>query len=180
MMIRAAFPAAALLLALAACVSPPAETPVVAKPAPAAVEVVIEPPPAPEPVVTKTETEIIIESAVAALTTPEPELEPEPPVIEAAPESDIESDIETDIEPQIDDDPEQLMGLAGLAVVELLGDPGFLREDADAQVWQYRGHDCMLDIYLYRDGEGSPHLVTYYEFRGDGDERPCLRELLLN
>ncbi len=176
MMIRAAFPAAALLLALAACVSPPAETPpetpVVAKPAPAAVEVVIEPPPAPEPVVTETETEIIIESAVAALTTPEPEPEPEPPVIEAAPEPDIE--------PEIDDDPEQLMGLAGLALAELLGDPGFLREDADAQVWQYRGQDCMLDIYLYRDGEGSPHLVTYYEFRGESDERPCLRELLLN
>lgn len=188
MMIRAAFPAAALLLVLTACVSPPpetsieqpaetpAETPAVAKPVPAAVEVVIEPPAAPQPVVTETETEIVIETSVAALTTPEPEPEPEPPVIEAAPDSDIETDIET----EIDDDPEQLMGLAGLAVVELLGDPGFLREDADAQVWQYRGHDCMLDIYLYRDGEGAPHKVTYYEFRGDGDERPCLRELLLN
>ena len=82
-------------------------------------------------------------------------------------------------EPEIDDDPAQLMGLAGRALTELLCDPGFRREDADAQVWQYRGRDCVLDVYLYRDGEATPHRVTYYEFRGDGGGRPCLRDLLL-
>ena len=122
------------------------------------------------------ETLAIIENAIAALSPPEA-TEPETavpvaptakaPVTEPAPE------------PVIDDDPEQLMGLAGRALTELLGDPGFRREDADAQVWQYRGRDCVLDVYLYRDGEATPHRVTYYEFRGDGGGRPCLRDLLL-
>ena len=165
-MARSPWQAAALLLALTACGAPPAqspdEMPVVAEPA--AVEVVIEQPAAPQPVVTEAESEIVIESAIAALTPPEA-LAPATP--EPAPE------------PEIDDDPEQLMGLVGDALADLLGEPGFRREDADAQVWQYRGLDCLLDVYLYRDGEEMPHRVTYYEFRGDGGGRPCLRNLLL-
>ncbi len=170
MLARSPWQAAALLLALTACAAPaaqrPAETPVVAEPSPAAVEVVIEQPPAPPPVVIETESEIVIESTVAALPPPEPEA---PATPEPAPQP----------QPDIDDDPEQLMGLAGGALAALLGEPGFRREDADAQVWQYRGSDCLLDVYLYRDGEEMPHRVTYYEFRGDGGGRPCLRALLL-
>ncbi|MCH9021050.1 MAG: hypothetical protein IIA73_11890, partial [Proteobacteria bacterium] len=30
-----------------------------------------------------------------------------------------------------------------------LGAPGFVREDADARVWQYRGAGCVLDAFLY-------------------------------
>ena len=173
-MTRSPWQAGALLL-LTACVTQTAQTPaempvVVAEPAPAVVEVVIAPPPAAEPVVMETETEIVIEeSAVAALpppqSVPEPALEPEPATPAPAPE--------------IDDDPAQLMGLVGADLADLLGEPGYRREDADAQVWQYRGIDCLLDVYLYRDGDGTPHRVTYYEFRGDNDDRPCLRDLLL-
>ena len=183
-MVRSPWPAGALLLALTACAAPAAETPIAAEPAAVEVvieqppapppvvietetEIVIEQPPAPPPVVIETETEIVIESAIAALTPPEPAA---PATPQPAPEP----------EPDIDDDPEQLMGLAGGALAALLGEPGFRREDADAQVWQYRGSDCLLDVYLYRDGEETPHRVTYYEFRGgDGGGRPCLRDLLL-
>ncbi len=165
-MARSPWQAGALLLALTACAAPPAqspdEMPVIAEPA--AVEVVIEQPAAPQPVVIEAESEIVIESAIAALTPPEA-LAPATP--EPAPE------------PEIDDDPEQLMGLVGDALADLLGEPGFRREDADAQVWQYHGLDCLLDVYLYRDGEDTPHYVTYYEFRGDGGGRPCFRALLL-
>ena len=188
-MIRTPAYAAALLLALSACVADPAKAPVVvaavveAAPEPAVIEqpepLVAEPLVAePEPLVAEplvaeppaeAETAAIIETAIAALTRPEPEPEPAivPAIAEAAPE------------PDIDDDPGRLMGLAGGALAALLGEPGFTRRDADAQIWQYRGNDCMLDIYLYRDGEGAPHRVTYYEFRGAGASRPCFRALLL-
>ena len=192
-MIRTPAYAGALLLALSACVADPAEAPVVvaavvaaapvepAAPEPPAIEqpepLVVEPlvaePLVAEPLVAEppveAETAAIIETAIAALTRPEPEPEPAivPAIAEAAPE------------PDIDDDPGRLMGLAGGALAALLGEPGFTRQDADAQIWQYRGNDCMLDIYLYRDGEGAPHRVTYYEFRGAGASRPCFRALLL-
>ena len=187
--------AGAMLLALSACAAPTAETPTETPAAPVEEAVVSEPEEAaaPQPIEVQPaapaavesaapeapldpETLAIIENAIAALSPPEA-AEPETaapvaptakaPVTEPAPE------------PVIDDDPEQLMGLAGGALKELLGDPGFRREDADAQVWQYRGVDCVLDVYLYRDGEATPHRVTYYEFRGDGGGRPCLRDLLL-
>ena len=193
---RPAWLAGAMLLALSACAAPTAETPTETPAAPVEEAAVSEPvetpaasqsiavqPAAPEAVEPPTpeaplepETPAIIENAIAALSPPEaaePETAapvaptPKAPVTEPAPE------------PEIDDDPEQLMGLAGGALTELLGDPGLRREDADAQVWQYRGVDCVLDVYLYRDGEATPHRVTYYEFRGDGGGRPCLRDLLL-
>lgn len=175
---RQAMTAVILLLALPACVTPfankpAAPAPVVAMAAPEAPAIAQPeaPRPAPPEPALDAETRAIIETAIAALAPaeqamPEPPV-PEPPVIEVAPE------------PDIDDDPGQLIGLAGPDLTELLGEPGFRREDADAQIWQYGGGDCALDIYLYRGGEAMPHRVTYYEFRGGGGGRPCLRALLL-
>lgn len=161
MTVRSPWPAGALLLALTACAAPPAETP--AAHDPVVVEAAPEEPAVPAAPETplERETVAITEPAIAALIPPQATL-PEAP----APE------------PDIDDDPRQLMGLAGGALTELLGPPGYQREDADAQVWQYRGQDCMLDVYLYRDGEHTPHRVTYYEFRGERANRSCFRALL--
>ena len=175
----------ALLLALNACVTPsaqkPTTEPTTEAPAASVTSVAAAPkePPAPEPAIDP-EIQAVIDVAIAILApakgalpeeTPEVAVtEPpqaEPPVIEAA------------LEPEIDDDPQQLMGLAGIELTELLGEPGFRREDADAQIWQYGGGECALDIYLYRGGEALPHRVTYYEFRGGAAGRPCLRSLLL-
>ena len=177
-MARSPWTAGALLLALTACAAPPAAEKAPAAPVPVVVEAAPEAPAvaeaqaavaaAPEPPL-EPQTEAIIEGAIAALG-PSAAIPPEPP----APEPPA-----AEPEPTIDDDPRQLVGLAGAALKELLGEPGYQREDADAQVWQYRGHDCMLDVYLYRDGEDTPHYVTYYEFRGGSGGRPCFRTLLL-
>ncbi len=181
-MVRSPWTAVALLLALTACAAPPAAEKTPAAPVPVVVEAAPEAPAvaeaqaavaaAPEPPL-EPQTEAIIESAIAALSPPKA-TPPEPPVPAPAPEPPA-----AEPELKIDDDPGQLMGLEGAALKELLGEPGYRREDADARVWQYRGHDCMLDVYLYRDGEESPHYVTYYEFRGDGGGRMCFRALLL-
>lgn len=168
----------ALLLALGACATPAAQKPsakpsteATVPPAPAAVvaaPAALEP--APEPAI-EPETQAIIETSIAILapakTADLEETAPMPPLVEAA------------LEPDIDDDPDQLMGLAGTELTALLGEPGFRREDADAQIWQYGGGKCALDIYLYRGGEALPHRVTYYEFRGGAAARPCLRDLLI-
>lgn len=180
---RQAMTAVILLLALPACVTPfankpAAPAPVVAMAAPEAPAIAQPeaPRPAPPEPALDAETRAIIETAIAALA-PAEQAMPEPPVIEPPV---IETMvIEVAPEPDIDDDPGQLIGLAGPDLTELLGEPGFRREDADAQIWQYGGGDCALDIYLYRGGEAMPHRVTYYEFRGGGGGRPCLRALLL-
>ncbi|MBM3598638.1 MAG: hypothetical protein FJX35_10525 [Alphaproteobacteria bacterium] len=52
-------------------------------------------------------------------------------------------------------DPKTLVGLTGKQVAELLGRPGFVRRDAPAEVWQYRGADCVLDIFLYAEPLGA-------------------------
>ncbi len=82
--------------------------------------------------------------------------------------------------PDIDDDPEQLLGLGPDALSDLLGRPELIRRESPAQVWQYRGADCVFDVILYQDAGGSS--VTYVEARdGDGDRtepRPCLNQLL--
>ncbi|MFQ5785428.1 MAG: hypothetical protein ACE5H8_11490 [Alphaproteobacteria bacterium] len=89
----------------------------------------------------------------------------------------------TEAPPAVDDDPEQIMGLDHDALEALLGAPGFLRDEAPAQVWQYRGEGCVLDVYLYTDGADAPYRVEYYEIRGDAEpgaeeKRRCFRGLL--
>jgi hypothetical protein len=66
----------------------------------------------------------------------------------------------------INDDPDQLIGLAPHALSLLLGPPSLLRTELPAQVWQYSAPECVLDVYLYAEEE-RPDLAraTYYEIR---------------
>jgi len=34
-----------------------------------------------------------------------------------------------------------------------LGKPDFRRNEPPAEVWQYRGDTCVLDVFLYRQGD---------------------------
>jgi hypothetical protein len=83
-------------------------------------------------------------------------------------------------EPEIDDDPDRLIGLDPGALSALLGQPGLIRRESPAQVWQYRGVDCVLDVILYQEAESAR--VTYVEARdGKGrrsESRLCLNQLL--
>lgn len=83
-------------------------------------------------------------------------------------------------EPVIDDDPQQLYGMDSNALGELLGDPSLVRNEAPAEIWQYRSQTCVFDIFLYQ-GADRPR-VTYIEARDDAaqriDARACLNEIL--
>ena len=110
----------------------------------------------------------------AALDPLEPELILEPP---AAPDQKTAS---VPIAP-INDDPDQLMGLAPRAVSRLLGPPSLLRTETPAQVWQYTADDCVLDIYLYaEDVTPERSRVTYYEIRGTDSLRSRARACFAN
>lgn len=86
--------------------------------------------------------------------------------------------------PDIDDDPAQLIKMTRDDLNGLLGQPDLVRRENPAEIWQYRGKDCILDIFLYNeaDQENSPYRVVYSEARGreagTADQRACLNELL--
>jgi hypothetical protein len=47
-----------------------------------------------------------------------------------------------------------LKSLSAGALVARLGEPDFTRRDPPAEIWQYRGNSCVLDVFLYpQDGE---------------------------
>lgn len=48
--------------------------------------------------------------------------------------------------------PQHFEGLEGKDVIAALGDPSFRRRETPAEVWQYYGPGCILDLFLYDDG----------------------------
>jgi len=63
----------------------------------------------------------------------------------------------------IDDDPKQLFGLDARRVAALLGPASFVRRDGSAEIWQYRAKACVLDVFLYAEGDALT--VAHFELR---------------
>lgn len=57
-----------------------------------------------------------------------------------------------------------LPGMSGGDLTTLLGAPQFRRRDGQAEIWQYRGIACTLDVFLYSDG--NVLRVRYVDARG--------------
>lgn len=57
-----------------------------------------------------------------------------------------------------------LPGMTGDALAAALGAPQFRRHDGKAEIWQYRGTACTLDVFLYADGGNLR--VRYADARG--------------
>lgn len=74
----------------------------------------------------------------------------------------------------VDDNPRQLVGLGPSSLSERLGSPGFVRRDGPAEVWQYTAEACILDVFLYREGEALT--VFYVALRGRGVAERSRRE----
>jgi hypothetical protein len=73
-----------------------------------------------------------------------------------------------------------ILGLDGGAVRKLLGEPGLIRRETPAEVWQYRTADCVLDVVLYDNATGPR--VAYAEARTSAAEPTptdaCLSDVL--
>jgi len=57
---------------------------------------------------------------------------------------------------------ESLIGKGGADLVSLLGRPGLVHKERDAEVWQYSASSCVMLFYLYDGADGARH-VTYFE-----------------
>lgn len=75
--------------------------------------------------------------------------------------------------------PARLKGMSADAVRALIGSPDFLRRERPAEVWQYYGRGCVLDLFLY--GENGVGRVAHVDLRARGETREpdplCLSSL---
>lgn len=62
-------------------------------------------------------------------------------------------------------DPQQLLGMDSAALSDLLGEPALVRREGDAEIWQYRADECVLDVFLY----GGMRQVEHVDLRDRGD-----------
>ena len=68
------------------------------------------------------------------------------------------------IDPKSLPTPQRMVGMTPDELTRLLGEPRFKRRDDPAEIWQYKGERCFLDIFLYRD-KGRTE-VSYVDVRG--------------
>jgi hypothetical protein len=77
-------------------------------------------------------------------------------------------------------DPEALIGREAGEIRRALGPPQLVRRDAPAEIWQYRGESCVLDLFLYE--EARTLRVAYLEARDEEAQavsaRSCLASVL--
>ncbi|HIJ63585.1 MAG TPA: hypothetical protein HPQ04_12900 [Rhodospirillaceae bacterium] len=70
-------------------------------------------------------------------------------------------------------DPDRFRGLSSQEVTGFLGEPSFRRREKPAEIWQYYGQGCVLDLFLYDDN--AVKRVSHAELRG---QPSCLPRLL--
>lgn len=66
---------------------------------------------------------------------------------------------------KVNADPQQLLGMDGPALHDLLGEPALVRREGEAEIWQYRADECVLDLFLY----GGMRQVEHVDLRDRGD-----------
>lgn len=71
-----------------------------------------------------------------------------------------------------------VVGGSEAEVTRLLGEPGTVRNEPPAMVWQYAAGDCKLDVFFYFDIRNKDFRALSYKFYPDQptqrDERTCL------
>jgi len=58
-----------------------------------------------------------------------------------------------------------LVGLSAADLTAVIGSPRWRRRESPAEVWQYQGARCVLDVFLYQ--EGGAARVVYAEARDE-------------
>ena len=76
----------------------------------------------------------------------------------------------------------QLLGKGGSWVKSNLGEPTFVRAETTANIWQYKNHVCVLNVFLYIEGEdiSQPHVLHFDARNAKGantDRDRCLAVL---
>jgi len=76
----------------------------------------------------------------------------------------------------------QLLGQDGSWVKAQLGEPAFVHNEKTANIWQYKNHVCVLNVFLYVEDEQSPYPhVLHFDARdakgANTDRDHCLAVL---
>ena len=112
-----------------------------------------------------------------------PAQNPEPPAPHAALDVDVPRDVSRDVSRaalppaapvSLTDLRARIKGMEKNAIARLLGEPGFIRRDDPAEIWQYRGERCILDVFMYKDG--NSFTAAYVALRPRTVERPADEE----
>jgi hypothetical protein len=74
----------------------------------------------------------------------------------------------------------QLVGIDAEALQRQFGKPGLIWREEPAQVWQYRGPACVLNVYLYRDNDRLvvSDAEAHSKENKDDPLPPCVASLL--
>ena len=77
---------------------------------------------------------------------------------------------------------EQLLGQTDSWLLDKMGEPAFRRTDRHANMWQYKNGSCVLNVFLYADGEKAKSArVLHFDARtldgGNTDRAQCLSVL---
>lgn len=78
-------------------------------------------------------------------------------------------------------DPAQLIGAPPERLLAALGEPRAQRREQPAEVWQYRGRDCVLDVFFYAaaaDSKKVVHLEARDAAAHETAVAPCLTGVL--
>ncbi len=65
--------------------------------------------------------------------------------------------------------PDRLIGLAADDILKLFGAPSLKRRESPAELWQYAAQACVMDLYLYADGDMQR--VSYVTLRDPASGR---------
>jgi hypothetical protein len=80
--------------------------------------------------------------------------------------------------------PKTLVGKSEQQLVAFLGQPGSVREEPPAMVWQYVGRACKVDIFFYFDIRSQDFRSLAYKFYKDSGstqkDAECLGRLQAN
>jgi hypothetical protein len=76
--------------------------------------------------------------------------------------------------------PARFEGMTGSDVLGLMGAPSYRRTEPPAQVWQFYGGACVLDLFLYQQSDDLA--VAHAELRsrnaGQNPNADCMRQVL--
>ncbi|RED51470.1 hypothetical protein [Aestuariispira insulae] len=80
----------------------------------------------------------------------------------------------------VNDNPMQFMDMSTRQLSEAVGRPHMVRRDGPAEVWQYRGDGCVLDLFLY-DQENElqvKHVDLRSQSLADDSLKACLADMI--
>jgi hypothetical protein len=82
-------------------------------------------------------------------------------------------------------EPGRFLTLKPIDLSALLGVPVMIRQEQAARIWQYHSASCVVDLFLYPEGEAASHEVVHIEARAlrrglSVSAAQCFGELLIN